>query len=263
MSKETVTPAIASEWLSKNSKNRNIRRRAVQRLARDMREGAWVYTGEAIKFAKDGSLLDGQHRLAAVIESGMDIEMEVLRGLDQEAQDYMDTGIKRGAHDVLAIKGYRYTSVIAAASRIALGVEAEYTEPAAYIATHSEVLEWVEANPEIVRSSEIAYGYARKADVTTSVVAYSHYMMSKIDPEEADRFWAQAALKMDLKEGDPVLAMSWKFAELRRNNTRLKAGVYLSMIYRAWNARRKGKTMDRMMVRSGVTGERARIPELV
>lgn len=263
MSRMTVTPAMASEWLAKNTKNRSIKRRAVQRLAKDMKAGAWVYTGEAIKFAADGRLLDGQHRLAAVVESDTEVEMEVLRGLPEEAQDYMDTGLKRGAHDMLAIHGYRYTTMIAAAARIALGVENEYVEPQRYAASHSEILNWVENNNDIVRSAEIAYNYARKADVPTSVVAYAHFMMSKIDSEEADRFWAQAALKMNLPEGDPVLAMSWKFADIRRNNQRISAGVYLSMIYRAWNARRKGKTMATMKIMSNVTGERARVPELV
>lgn len=262
MTRRTVTPELAEQWLGRNTKNRNLRQRLVERYARDMKEGAWVYTGESLKFAEDGRLLDGQHRLAAIIESGVEVEIEVIENLPDTAQDHMDTGLKRGANDMLALKGYQNVVMAAAAARLALGVEAEYGEPANFIATHAEVIRWVENNPGIVRSCNYAHQYSRRADCPPSVMAYTHYMMSQIDEEAADQFWAQASTKIGLEEGDPLLALTWKFADIRRNNTRLRAGVYISMIYRAWNARRAGRTMQTMKVLSNVTGERARIPEL-
>lgn len=263
MTKTTVTPEMAEAWLGRNTKNRALRQRVVERYARDISAGEWKYTGETVKFSESGRLLDGQHRLAAIIKADMPIELEVVRELDEDAQDFMDTGVKRTASDMLAINGYKYVNMVAAAARIALGVEAGYAEPSNYQATHSEVRDWVDQNPEITESCEIAHMYARRADCTPSVAAYTHYMMSRIDSEEADRFWAQAATKANLEEGDAVLAMTAKFADIRRNNQRLRAGVYISMIYRAWNARRQGRTMQTMKIMSNVTGERARIPSLV
>jgi predicted nucleic acid-binding Zn ribbon protein len=65
-----VTPEMAERWLGHNKVNRNLRNRRVDQFARDMRSGRWQLTGEAIKFGKSGNLIDGQHRLWAVIESG-------------------------------------------------------------------------------------------------------------------------------------------------------------------------------------------------
>lgn len=263
MTRMTVTPELAEKWLAKNTQNRYLKRRLVERYARDMKNEAWRYTGESIKFSETGRLLDGQHRLAAILMADVTIEVEVIRGLPDDSQDFMDTGLKRSAADMLTINGHQNATMAAAAARIALGVEAEYGEPANYIATHSEVRDWVDANPDIVRSCNVAHQYARHADCTPSVVAYAHYMMSQVDSEDADAFWAAAGTKTGLGVGDPIAAMVTKFADIRRNNQRLRAGVYLSMIYRAWNARRQGRTMQTMKIMSNVTGERARIPELV
>ena len=60
-----ITPELAHEWLGFNTHNRNIRQRIVTAYAADMTGGDWQWNGESIKFAEDGTLLDGQHRLAA------------------------------------------------------------------------------------------------------------------------------------------------------------------------------------------------------
>lgn len=76
-----VTPELARVWLRANTRNRNTRERAVTEYARDMVAGHWNLNGEAIKFAYDGSLLDGQHRLRAVIEADATVQMLVVVGL--------------------------------------------------------------------------------------------------------------------------------------------------------------------------------------
>lgn len=64
---ETITPDIAKTMLGENVNNRRISHDNVNMFAREMRNGEWRFNGEAIKFSKDGRLLDGQHRLLAVI----------------------------------------------------------------------------------------------------------------------------------------------------------------------------------------------------
>ena len=62
---ETITPDIAKTMLGENVNNRRISHDNVNMFAREMRNGEWRFNGEAIKFSKDGRLLDGQHRLLA------------------------------------------------------------------------------------------------------------------------------------------------------------------------------------------------------
>ena len=90
-----VSPSMAEKMLGRNTRNRSLNQRQVTRWAQSMTAGEWLVTGEAIKIASTGDLLDGQHRLAAVIESGCTVLMLVVKGLHPETQDVMDTGRAR------------------------------------------------------------------------------------------------------------------------------------------------------------------------
>ena len=65
-----VTPELAAEWLTHNTHNRGLKPIAIKRFAEDMTTGDWQWNGESIRFAADGTLLDGQNRLHAIVDSG-------------------------------------------------------------------------------------------------------------------------------------------------------------------------------------------------
>jgi hypothetical protein len=85
----------------------------VRLLASEIVAGRWVLTHQGIAFGSDGTLYDGQHRLRAVVESGIAVAMRVTRGVSPEALDVIDTGTARRSQDVLAISdGVRIGSVL-------------------------------------------------------------------------------------------------------------------------------------------------------
>lgn len=111
---EMVTPALASEWLKKNTRNRSASLNWVRTLARDMKEGRFREdTGEPIKFFADGVLADGQHRLLAIIESNTAFRFLVVRNLSLATAGFLDKGRKRTVGDDLAIAGYSNANVLA------------------------------------------------------------------------------------------------------------------------------------------------------
>lgn len=101
---ETITPEIAAAYLEHNMKNRSLSSSTVNAYAADMRAGNWQLNGEAIKFNKRGELIDGQHRLMAVVLSGVTISMVVIRDIDEDV-NVMDYGRKRSITDILRIGG--------------------------------------------------------------------------------------------------------------------------------------------------------------
>lgn len=245
-----ISPDMAARWLKKNTRNRRLRPADVTRYSRDMTAGNWHLTGESIKFATDGTLLDGQHRLAAIVKSGATVPMEVHRNISPEAQAVMDTGRKRTASDALSLAGESRSSLLAAAARLGLGVESGMPDPGRYEASHSEIAAYIDANPGLRYACDFAGQVSRKTDCPPAVVAHTFHEMSKLDTFAAGQFWLAASEKVGLTSGDPVIALTNRFAEARRNRERLSKRIYLSLIYRAWNARRAGKTMRFIRVNS-------------
>ena len=98
-----ITPEFAERLLEKNTSNRNLRKDHVATLARDMTEGAWRLNNDAICIANDGTLLNGQHRLSAVIKAGKPIKMLVAEGFSRDTYKVLDGGAKRSVADQLNI----------------------------------------------------------------------------------------------------------------------------------------------------------------
>ena len=100
---QMITPEMACEWLKRNTRNRSVNRGHLERLVRDLKEGRWVVTHQGIAFGADGTLLDGQHRLAAIAESGVPAMCVVWEDVAEESVLGMDQGKDRNGKDVIAI----------------------------------------------------------------------------------------------------------------------------------------------------------------
>jgi hypothetical protein len=108
---ELITPGQAEKYLQSNTSNRKLRRALVSQYARDMKRGKWSLTHQGIAFNCDGTLLDGQHRLQAIVESGVSVQMLVTKGVDSKNQLVMDDHAKRNAGDALSLaRGERVTT---------------------------------------------------------------------------------------------------------------------------------------------------------
>lgn len=239
-----ITPEVASRWIAKNLKNRNIRSAAVNAYARDMERGNWQLTGEAVKFDTSGNLIDGQHRLMAVIKSGASVPMFVVRGLAPAAQDVMDSGSKRQAADALHLGGYKNAATVAAAARLAMTVDAGTAGRGGNKAfTHSEIAEWVDANPDIEAGAATAMQVKGFVDLNPSVIAVAWLQQSRIDREACSEFWTSLANNATDGPGDPRNTLIRRLSSARRSGERLPQHVQLGFVIRAWNAWRKGSEL--------------------
>ena len=79
---EDITPEKAVEYLDNNFKHREIKQTRVDKYVASMTEGNWKFNGKVITFNKDGVLLNGQHRLTAVVQSGVPLRTLVVRGIE-------------------------------------------------------------------------------------------------------------------------------------------------------------------------------------
>lgn len=111
---ETITPVLAEEYLRHNTFNRQLRANIVSYYATQMRNGQWMLNGEAIIFNEQGTLVDGQHRLAAVVESNVNVDMLVVRNADKDSFATIDSGVSRKISDSFYVKGIPNATKISA-----------------------------------------------------------------------------------------------------------------------------------------------------
>ena len=72
-----ITPEIAREMLKLNVSNRPLNRVTVNWYAQQMLNGHWTISGQTISISDRNTLMDGQHRLQAVVQSGCDVMFNV------------------------------------------------------------------------------------------------------------------------------------------------------------------------------------------
>lgn len=102
---EVIGPDRARELLKKNKRNRKVAQATVEGYAADMVAGLWQLTGEPIQIGSKGTILNGQHRLHAVILAGTDVTFSVLYGCSEGNFKVIDQPRKRNAVDLYVIDG--------------------------------------------------------------------------------------------------------------------------------------------------------------
>jgi hypothetical protein len=111
--KELITPTLAKQLLEANINNRPLKGYLVSQYANDIINKRWKDdTAEMIKISKTNIILDGQHRLHAIIKANIPVYFHVATNLEDEIFDVLDTGSTRNACDVFKINGItRYNAI--------------------------------------------------------------------------------------------------------------------------------------------------------
>ena len=117
----TISPETARDWLENRNlsdkrpvNNRTISAHTVRKYAMAMAEGRWKLIHQGIAFDRDGWLIDGQHRLSAIVQANIPVAMMVIPNCDPDTFDVLDTGLRRQAAHLIPVHGRD----VAAAARI-------------------------------------------------------------------------------------------------------------------------------------------------
>lgn len=242
----TITPEHA-QWVleHKNPHNRNLREKDTDTYARDMANDRWRPTGEPIKFDSEGNLLDGQHRLSAVVRAGVPIEFVVITGdLDQEQ---MDSGVKRTMADVLKLRGEANYIVLATVLRSICRWDAENVRYASRAPSRAEMSALLEEKPWLREIAPAVHSLQVGARVPTTVGAVAAYWFWEIDSEDTLEFFRRVRLGLG-EDHDPSLRLHrWLASDtnLKTNGER----AILAVVVKAWNAFRDGSPIAALRYR--------------
>jgi len=237
-----VTPLMAQQWLENNNTNRTLRKANVIRLANEIIEGRWVCDPALppIAIGDDGQVLNGQHRLHAVVKSGVSVRMYVAFNVPAHVMGVVDQAIPRSAADVFNLKHHIPNSKNVAASVNAYHRWMNYPElvwqnwmtpsPEVLVSIYElNVDEWQEA----MAVADRVYRNTRLVKAATCAVAF-RVQTEGSDPAQWFDFVEGVATGIGLTESDPRLALrSWAINATRKWGVNQWAIVGITT---AWNA---------------------------
>lgn len=234
---KTITPETAKRMLGLNVGNRAINKRHVDSLAREMQNGRWKINGDTI--CLNGSkLIDGQHRLHAVVQSGVTIKSLVVEDLPSDVFDTKDVGKRRSAGDTLSVLGKRNANRLAAA----LVMVDKYMTGRAdrnvqYSNTEVELL--LGKYPDL--EDHIVTSISGRMLLTPAVLDSCFYIFSRIDRDLANDFVNSVMRGVGLIEGTAWYVLRERLINNSLSKAKLPKSYMMALCIKAWNFQRVNK----------------------
>jgi hypothetical protein len=246
-----VTPKIAQQLLDKNKKNRPVNNDNLTTIISEMNKSRFKITGESIKISKTDVLLDGQHRLLAILKTQKPVELLIVSGLDDDAFKFMDTGRSRQASDVLAIDGISNSKKIASITKFIISFQANKYFAAAtqhhkreIKITNYDVSVFVDKNLDSLNDS-YAYGFNKQNKlINGATLAAFHYVFKQINDSDADDFCHKLASGEGLEQASPIYVLRQRLLSDIRSTLKMTPIQKIAILCKTWNLYRKGKTVS-------------------
>ena len=250
---ETITPRTAQEMLKSNTANRPLSRDVVERYAADITGGRWANDGSPIRFARCGRLLDGQHRLSAIVMAGKPIDAVVMRGLDDNAFTTMDTGKGRGGSDILGIAGFKNYTVAAsiAAAWIYYSTSGHPgNKGGVRKARNAEILEAAQQNPEISEAASYYAGHKWIKTHISSAMFGALYVAACKRGERAVmlKFFSELANPTTAAIGTSVMPLRERLIENRAARDKMTTTFQGAYLFKSYCAFRDGRSIKHLKI---------------
>lgn len=249
-----VTPDIAGEWLLLMDKQRKEVLDRSDRYALDMSDKGWMFTGDPVRFDRNGAFIDGQHRLRAIIKSDVAQILLIIRGLDPKVMEVLDIGLKRTFTHLLQMAEVPNASYAAAITKAHFlwdqGLYGQRTvarivdpERFGIDATHAELWAHFGRFPQVIESARAASRMSvlfNSRTVTRTSLGLVWMVLTTIDPYRRDAFFGQVCGEVDLTDHLPGYAPRVLGDRLQRPTSLRDAKVpqwaAISLLFRGWNA---------------------------
>lgn len=242
-----VTPAMAKRLLAGSPENRSINQARVDAYTAVMRNGEWAVTGQGIILDEQGLLLDGHHRLHAIIKSGMTIEMTIVEGVNRSlAWTKLDLGFVRNHATALDLAGYANSRSLAAAARsLYAWVTGNANDLKSGINRNGSTLPWtpercvdfVASHPRLVPQINESIPFRKALRLPPApVIVFRMVLETCRNTAAVQEFWDGILTGAMLEKNDPRLRLRELTLNWHSQSRSLQQYVHLFVLARAWNA---------------------------
>jgi len=265
LSRELITPTRAKALLENNTMNRKLQTGWLAKLTYMMKSGQWDENNPAtIGISENGKLIDGQHRLQALIIANKRYKFNIVYNLPSESFLITDTGKSRSITNIFEIAGEknakRLASIIAPIDNL---VKNGYM--VAKQTTNSNKTNYAqkEYNPKIVYAIFIANSnmfrktalmmskideYQRKINILSpaAIGIFYGYVSFYYTTEDVEKYL------INIVKGENIDSKSVEF-QIRQKLLEIKADPFqkidnktaYNMLAHGWNLKLEGKSWSR------------------
>lgn len=252
----TITPEIAREMLTVKVVNRPISRLWVSRYANDMEDKRWKLTPESVILDSNGGVLDGQHRLQAVVDTGISRPFMVVSGVNPELIDVLGIGRMRSASDIIGMMNID-RAVAPAASVLfryldipdRLSWRGDNVRPVPATVITELALE----HPGLANCVSLGRSIANQLSASRATITVAVYLTSLEVPIAHQQEWLDRVQHGDgLDSNSPILVFrntmrSPRAANVKHSSSRQR--FELALYLKAWQMWRDGKTVSARRMR--------------
>jgi len=244
----TVTPKMAKEWLERvPERQRKASPSKVRKWSYFMDVAEWKLSNDAIIFDSDGFLINGQHRLMALLEAGKPQQFIVGRGWSPDTFIIMDRQNTRRTQQF--VRGQHSNTLAGAGYYVTLYLRGEYPRPFGACVEPVESLSNIEdriTGPQI----QSAVNVIHDADMAKSKIGklgflsflYWYYVhVAQCDKSRVQAFFYGLGTGVGLKSGDPALALRNR---VLTTDGRLPSATFEALAIKAIKNHLRGKKMS-------------------
>lgn len=258
--KEFITPEYAKELLQANIHNRKVKLGIVSRYSKDIANDKWKEdTGEALKISSTGAILDGQHRLMAIVKADKGLNLHIVRGLNDEVFKVIDTGAVRTHADIFQVSGAKNNTIIPQIIQTYILLKKGFgiKQNRQTTLTSHELLDIYvnnEAEWQSVANKVTKWYYGFSRILPTSLIGglYSAFK-DKAGEAVADEFMNQLMYGREVSS-DTIFWTRKKLTEDKLSKTRLKTNIKIALLIRTWNLYRQGKQVKNLKLSDAIEG---------
>lgn len=259
---EPLALEAARALFDHRAENRLLSARKIEQYRRDLVDGRWRFNGETIIVDDTGRLLDGQHRVRALIEAFEGGELTapppllVVRGINPVlAWPTIDTGLKRTMAHTLQAHGEKDTLALAGALvwLWRLRTENLTSEKCHLQPTTMQAEELLVKEPGLRDAIPVGHRM-RSLIMGRSVGTFLYYVWAQSDQAKANELIGMLLGDVDLKAGSPAQKLQSYLLGVRAANRKPRQIDYIATVIKGWNAHKRGLPLKQLAFRSSHEG---------
>ena len=261
ISKMTITPEMAKKWLETSKGNRGLSKNSIEQIRHDILAGRWDEDSwDCITFDASGSLINGHHRLHAIVSAGKAVSAFVMFGKQDIRGDATRRRSLKDYYTMTNARGetnHKYICIVDAAVRIimafkyTLGTFTNYIHVTASLSDQERDAFIIEHEEELSLAVELVRPSMNRQHFLIPAHVAAVWILLKMNEEvEGIRsFYEQVIDKINVQKdsGSYALIRKMEYLKKKKINPNTKTELFFS-IFKAYGIQKRGTKISHLVI---------------